>query len=222
MAAVLLSNTRTWITTLQLGRHFLNSLFDFPPLRPAMAINPSRLAAYAGRYDLTPLNKLELIARDGYLVVKPSDQKELETNLFPESDTRFFTQETDATATFEVRQDGSVSHLETRSGNTSIKVSLAAGNGKQRPAGAYVAGQPGAGHQAPAKGAVHGELPVRQAPQLSPRPAPPPVARLCSSVSLLRCRSQTSPGQPFGPTSAQSYNRPQYAASQGWDPNRTP
>jgi hypothetical protein len=101
-----------------------------------------------------------------------------------------------------------MANREARSGNASIKVSLAAGNGEQRPAGAYVAGQPGAGHQAPAEGAVHGELPVRQAPQLSPRPAPPPVARLCSSVSLLRCRSQTSPGQPFGPASAQSYNRP--------------
>jgi serine-type D-Ala-D-Ala carboxypeptidase/endopeptidase len=122
MAAVLLSNTRSWITTLQLGRYLLNSLFDFPPLRPAMAINPSRLAAYAGRYDLTPLNKLELIARDGYLVVKPSDQKELETDLFPESDTRFFMRETDATATFEMRQDGSVSHLVLRQYGQSFRM----------------------------------------------------------------------------------------------------
>jgi bifunctional non-homologous end joining protein LigD len=62
-----------------------------------------------------------------------------------------------------------------RSGSTSIKVSLAAASGKQRPAGARVAGQPGAGDQAPAEGAVHGELPARQAPQLCQLADSPPA-----------------------------------------------
>ncbi len=87
-----------------------------------MAIKPSRPVAYAGRYDLTPHNRLQLVASDGYLVVKPSDKRELDTDLFPESDTRFVRREIDATATFELRQDGSVCHLVLRQNGRAFRM----------------------------------------------------------------------------------------------------
>jgi bifunctional non-homologous end joining protein LigD len=70
---------------------------------------------------------------------------------------------------------GAMAKRQARSGKTGIKASVAAGSGSQRGTGDHAPGQRDAEDQAPAAGAVHGELPVRQAPQLCQLAESPPA-----------------------------------------------
>ncbi len=109
IAVVLLSNTRSWITTPQLGRHLLNTSFVPPALRHPIAIDPARLAAYAGRYSLTPQVVLTVMPRDTFLMVQATGQEV--TDVFPESETNFFAREIPDYVGFELAPDGSARAL---------------------------------------------------------------------------------------------------------------
>ena len=109
IAAVLLSNTAGWSATPPLGRHLLNPNFPLPTLHRQVAIDPAKLAAYAGRYPLTPRFVLTVMPRNGHLIVQATGQSEYEA--FPESDTRFFFRVVDARITFELASDGTASAL---------------------------------------------------------------------------------------------------------------
>ena len=117
IATVLLSNTgylappfiADWSTTPGLGRHLLDPNFPLPALHRQVSIDPPKLAAYAGRYPLTPRFVLTVTPRDGRLMVQATGQHEQE--VFPESDTRFFSRVADAQITFELAPDGTASAL---------------------------------------------------------------------------------------------------------------
>ena len=109
IAAVLLSNTGSWVTTPALGRHLLNAGFPLPTLHRQVPIDPGKLSAYAGRYPLTPRFVLTVTSKDGHLMVRATGQDECE--VFPESDTRFFYRVVDAQITFELTPDGTASAL---------------------------------------------------------------------------------------------------------------
>jgi len=117
IATVLLSNTgylappviATWTTTPRIGRHLLNPNFPLPALHRQVPIDPAKLAAFAGRYPLTPRFVLTVTPRDGRLMVQATGLGEQE--VFPESDTRFFSRVVDAQITFELAPDGTASAL---------------------------------------------------------------------------------------------------------------
>jgi serine-type D-Ala-D-Ala carboxypeptidase/endopeptidase len=109
IAAVLLSNTASWITTPALGRHLLNANFPLPVPRRQVSIDPAKLSGYAGRYPLTPQFVLTVTAKDGHLMVQATGQDEYE--VFPESDTRFFYRVVNAQLTFKLGPDGTATAL---------------------------------------------------------------------------------------------------------------
>jgi serine-type D-Ala-D-Ala carboxypeptidase/endopeptidase len=104
MAVLLLSNAASSSSTPMLGRHLLNAKFPRPTVHRQVAIDPARLAGYAGRYQLTPQFVLTVTPREGRLMVQASGQDEFE--VFPESDTRFFYRIVDAQLTFEPTPNG--------------------------------------------------------------------------------------------------------------------
>jgi serine-type D-Ala-D-Ala carboxypeptidase/endopeptidase len=114
---VLLSNTgylappfiANWSTTGALGRHLLNPNSPLPALHRQVPIDPAKLAAYAGRYPLTPRFVLTVTPRDGRLMVQATGQDEYE--VYPESDTRFFYRVVNAQITFELAPDGTAAAL---------------------------------------------------------------------------------------------------------------
>jgi serine-type D-Ala-D-Ala carboxypeptidase/endopeptidase len=117
IATVLLSNTgylappviANWSTTPGLGRHLLNPNFPLPALHRQVPIDPAKLAAYAGRYPITPRFVLTVTPRDGRLMVQATGQHEYE--VYPESDTRFFYRVVNAQITFELAPDGTAAAL---------------------------------------------------------------------------------------------------------------
>jgi CubicO group peptidase (beta-lactamase class C family) len=78
IATVLLSNTgylappfiANWSTTPGLARHLLTLNFPLPALHHQVPIDPAKLAAYAGRYPLTPRFVLTVTPRDRRLMVQ--------------------------------------------------------------------------------------------------------------------------------------------------------
>jgi hypothetical protein len=74
-----------------------------------MPIDPAKLAAYAGRYPLTPWFVLTVTPRGGRLMVQATGLGEQE--VFPESDTRFFSRVVDAQITFERARDRTAAAL---------------------------------------------------------------------------------------------------------------
>ena len=99
----------SWSTTPGLGRHLLNTNFRLPALHRQVSLDPAKLAAYGGRYPLTPKFLLTVTPRDGHLMVQATGQAEYE--VFPESDTRFFYRVVDAQITFELTPEGTASAL---------------------------------------------------------------------------------------------------------------
>lgn len=105
VAALLLSNTRSWYTTPELGRHLLNRAFPEPSVHQPVALDPAKLPNYAGQYPLTPKFVLTVTPRQGLLMVRATGQEEYE--VYPESATKFFYRVIDAEITFELGPDGS-------------------------------------------------------------------------------------------------------------------
>jgi D-alanyl-D-alanine-carboxypeptidase/D-alanyl-D-alanine-endopeptidase len=108
-AVLLLSNASSWHSTPLLGRHLLNPAFPVPAVHQQVALDPSKLPAYAGRYPITQQFVLTVTPKDGRLMVQATGQDEYE--VYPESDTRFFYRVVDAQLTFELGPDGSAAAL---------------------------------------------------------------------------------------------------------------
>jgi D-alanyl-D-alanine-carboxypeptidase/D-alanyl-D-alanine-endopeptidase len=109
VAVVLLSNTRAPRSTFPLGRHLLNPVFMAPPLRHPVAIDPATLAAYAGRYSLSPQAVLTVTPRDDCLMMQMTGH--METEVFPVSTTNFFARDSTAYVAFDPPSDGSAPAL---------------------------------------------------------------------------------------------------------------
>jgi serine-type D-Ala-D-Ala carboxypeptidase/endopeptidase len=96
VAIILLSNTRSRLSTPLLGRHLLNPAFMAPALREPIDMDPARLAAYAGMLFLIAA-ACDHRNTTGWL---PHDAStgQMET----ESDTNFFVRDSRAVVAFEL------------------------------------------------------------------------------------------------------------------------
>jgi Domain of unknown function (DUF3471) len=106
-ASILLSNTADYGPNLRLGVHLINSAYSLsPPTKQhnQIAVDPSVLAAYAGRYELSPTFALTVRAADNRLFVQATGQAEYE--VFAESETDFFYRVVDAQITFDRADTG--------------------------------------------------------------------------------------------------------------------
>ena len=81
IAAVLLSNARSWQSTPGLGRHLLNPAYPAPLIRRPIKLDPAALAAYAGRYPLRPRWVLTIRPEQDRLMMRGMGFGE--TELFP-------------------------------------------------------------------------------------------------------------------------------------------
>jgi len=109
VAALLLSDSRSYFSATALGRHLVNPAFPAPAEHHPIAVDPAILAGLAGRYPVLPSLTLTVFPNDGGLFVAQPGQGE--TEVFAESDTRFFYREVDAQLTFEVGADGKATAL---------------------------------------------------------------------------------------------------------------
>ncbi len=101
---VLLANTASGLMTPAIGCHLLNAAFSVPELPRQVAIDPAKLAVFAGRFALTPKVTITATPKDGRLMVRLTGQDEAE--VFPESDTTFFYRIVNAQLTFIPGADG--------------------------------------------------------------------------------------------------------------------
>ena len=109
VATVLLSNTRSWLSTPALGLHLLNHAYIAPVLREPIVIDPAQLAVYAGRYSLSPQRVATVTPRGDCLMVQLTGQ--METEIFPVSNTHFFARENHDVFAFDLAPDGTPSAL---------------------------------------------------------------------------------------------------------------
>jgi len=105
----------------------LNSLsreYGWPAFTAAekqvISLPAERLAEYAGTYKLKPAGTLDIVVEDGRvfadrLYVIPEGTRRVE--IFPESETRFFAVDTNATLTFQRNGAGDVSMVTLKQGN---------------------------------------------------------------------------------------------------------
>ncbi len=91
----------------------------FPRERVLAHVDPKIYGSYAGQYELAPNFILTITAEGGRLMGQATGQPKLE--LFPESETRFFTVEVAVEITFVKDQGGNVTHLILRQGGQDIK-----------------------------------------------------------------------------------------------------
>ncbi|MCP3978550.1 MAG: serine hydrolase [bacterium] len=107
---VVLSNSTNDID--DIGFHLLEPEFQLAQFKSetqAVEFAPERFDAYVGRYQLTPEFILS-VTRDGdRYFVQATGQGMLE--VFPESATRFFATAVEAAVSFELGEDGKVSHM---------------------------------------------------------------------------------------------------------------
>lgn len=106
-ASILLSNTADYGPNLRLGVHLINSAYSLaPPTKQhnQIAVDPGILAAYAGRYEISPTFALTVRADGNRLFVQATGQPEIEA--FAESETDFFARVVDAQITFDRADNG--------------------------------------------------------------------------------------------------------------------
>jgi CubicO group peptidase (beta-lactamase class C family) len=118
--AIVLSNANDSAANIGLGLHLINAAYALPKLRREITVEPSVLAAYAGRYELTPTFVLTVRADGARLFVQATGQEELEA--FAESETSFFSRVVNAQVTFAPPEGGVAPSLVLHQ------------NGKDRPA----------------------------------------------------------------------------------------
>ena len=114
--AIVLSNTSTPISTLEIGMHLVNPAFPLPAL--AVAISPADLAALSGRYAVEPGFILTVAPKDGHLAVQATAQPALD--FLPEGRTRFFCRLPDAQLTFRLGPDGTATSLVLHQGGKNL------------------------------------------------------------------------------------------------------
>jgi serine-type D-Ala-D-Ala carboxypeptidase/endopeptidase len=111
-ASILLSNTADYGPNLRLGVHLINTAYSLsPPTQQhiQIAVEPGVLAAYSGRYELSPTFALTVRAADNRLFVQATGQAEYE--VFAESETDFFYRVVDAQITFDRADTGVTASL---------------------------------------------------------------------------------------------------------------
>ena len=72
-------------------------------------MDAARLAAYAGRYSSSPQLVITVTPREGCLMMQATGQ--METEIFPVSDTNFFVRDSRAVVAFELDLNGTPSAL---------------------------------------------------------------------------------------------------------------
>jgi hypothetical protein len=96
-------------------------LFDFiPQLPPLMKVDSQTLAAYAGKYQLSP-NVVVTVTREGdrlFVIAPPGEQR---VELFAESETKFVALEFDGYIAFIRNEKGEVTELTAETGGRSYK-----------------------------------------------------------------------------------------------------
>jgi len=109
---VVLSNASTGAGVDDIGRHLLVRalpLLPAPKVRKEVAVDPTLLQRYVGRYELAP-NFILNITRDGKsLFVQATGQPRFD--LFPSSSNEFFLKAVDAQLTFELPAEGSATSV---------------------------------------------------------------------------------------------------------------
>ncbi|MDI1266070.1 MAG: serine hydrolase [bacterium] len=103
---ILLSNAADYEPTTALALNFVNGAYPMPKLHREVPVDPSVLAAYAGRYEISPTFVLTVRPDGGKLFIQATAQREFRA--YAESDTDFFYRVVDAQVTF-ARPEGGVS-----------------------------------------------------------------------------------------------------------------
>jgi D-alanyl-D-alanine-carboxypeptidase/D-alanyl-D-alanine-endopeptidase len=108
-ACILLSNAADYSANTRAGMHLINAAYVLPKLRRQVPVDPQILATYAGRYELTPDFVLTVRADGGRLFIQATRQ--LEYEVFAESERNFFYRVVDAQITFDPAEDGQARSL---------------------------------------------------------------------------------------------------------------
>ena len=106
---ILLSNAAAYAANTAVATHLVNAAYPLPKLRREVPVDPQILATYVGRYELTPDFALTVRAEGGRLFVQAT--KQLEYEVFPESERDFFYRIVDAQITFDPAENGQVRSL---------------------------------------------------------------------------------------------------------------
>lgn len=101
---ILLSNAADYAANTALGTHLVNAAYPSPKLHRQVPVEPTVLANYAGRYEITPTFILTVRPDGGRLFVQATAQPEFE--VFAESDTEFFYRVVDAQISFAPPESG--------------------------------------------------------------------------------------------------------------------
>jgi serine-type D-Ala-D-Ala carboxypeptidase/endopeptidase len=116
---ILLSNAGDYVPNTALGTHLVNAAYPSPKLRRAVPVDPAVLAAYAGRYGITPTFVLTVRADGGRLFVQATGQAEAE--VYAESETEFFYRVVNAQISFASPEDGVVPRLTLRQNGKNMR-----------------------------------------------------------------------------------------------------
>ncbi|MCK1512583.1 serine hydrolase [Bradyrhizobium sp. 190] len=103
---ILLSNAADYDPNIALGMHLVNAAYPLPKLRREVQVDPTVLATYAGRYEISPKFILTVRPDGGRLFIQATAQPEYEA--YAESETEFFYRVVDAQVSF-ARPEGGVS-----------------------------------------------------------------------------------------------------------------
>lgn len=101
---ILLSNAADYDANIALGTHLMNAAYPLPKLRRQVPVEPAVLAAYAGRYEISPAFVLAVRPDGGRLFVQATAQSEFE--VYAESETEFFYRVVDAQISFAPPEGG--------------------------------------------------------------------------------------------------------------------
>ena len=103
---ILLSNAANYDPNTTLALSIVNGAYPFPKLRREVPVDPAVLAAYTGRYEVSPTFVLTVRPDGGRLFIQATAQQEFQ--VFAESGTEFFYRVVDAQVTF-AQPEGGVS-----------------------------------------------------------------------------------------------------------------
>ncbi|KRR13425.1 hypothetical protein CQ12_09895 [Bradyrhizobium jicamae] len=106
---ILLSNAADYDPNTALATHLVNAAYPMPKLYREVPVDPAVLAAYTGRYELTPTFALTVRADGARLFVRGTGQDELQ--VFAESETDFFSRVVNAQITFARPEGGAAPSL---------------------------------------------------------------------------------------------------------------
>ncbi|MEH2528704.1 MULTISPECIES: serine hydrolase [unclassified Bradyrhizobium] len=106
---ILLSNAADHDANTLLGTHLVNAAYPLPRVRRQVPVDPAVLAAYAGRYEVTPTFILTVRPDGGRLFIQATAQPEFE--VYAENETEFFYRVVDAQISFARPEGGAAPSL---------------------------------------------------------------------------------------------------------------